>query len=1119
MILFATCCLSFAAGNVHIVKRSHPQRVQETRQHAGKQKLRAHKQRTVKTPSKAAIHKVQIVFKKQLRTSNGVYFLDDMESGVNGWTVDTPSDTLWHQTIADNVSPTHSWWCGIDSTGKYNTGSRVNQSLISPSIDLTGATLPINLVFNENFITERGKDLCTVGVSTDSGATWNELRTDTNSCSGNSGGWIITDFDLSYYANQTINIRFHFDTGDELSNDFPGWYIDNVVVFTGGTIAGVTYFDINRNGAQDPNEPPLDDGDWKITATGSLFSETTWPDDQGMYSFVLPAGTYTLTEELDPGWTQISPSSGNWQITIASQDSVMTANFGNWHPYVTLSGYVFNDANHNGIWDSSETLVPNQEVEIDGSEYFDLFTDSSGYFSSAVTDTGEYHAWEDFSGYQTLPPRGDEYDVLVHDLVTNYTDLNFGNYYPPPYGKTCAIGGWIFNDLNGNGVKDTGEPGVARIWVSLSDDTAAVTYTDSTGHYSFDSLYPGYYYIAVVTKPPNWIISSPGRTRGFNMIGGFVVDTANFAEVPAPRSASVSGQCFNDANKNGARDSGESGIGVWTIILTGVDFDRHFYKKEVTTDGSGNYFIDSLWAGSYMLSESLRTRWVQTLPPDFRYLSIRLDSATHLTSADFGNSYDSTFSAGYRTFIPDSIAHAMSYDGKKYGTAINKLLVTQATFTVTFMNNVRLKPRVAATGMQITFKYPIIDSLVVAPPAGQTFNDARTTVVLTFPGGLDSGQAALIGGVCANPKPTTTLKQNVSHAYWTFPGVSKTASYTPRSLNSMPLPYMMPNAVDMLMAAMVGHTVQVGLSRDKHSSHTVLMKHYTDVTKSLVDSRGNMHTGTPTCLGTYTGGASITRQASSLPPSMQNNMLFAEAVALKVNLLASVRGVTPLSFGDLIFDEGGGNPFNGKSIQFIAGVLDQYMSSYRDTIGLDHCQMPTGYEWFDPVSLYQTIRKIDSAFCGPMDYTSWKPGGSKPSLTLTAVKAVTDIPYIHIDSSFSAAGKNKPVAAVAAPEPDRFELLQNYPNPFNPTTTIEFYMKQPGVVTLKMYNTIGQEVATLIDQEAMEDGWQQIEFSTEGRSFASGVYFYRIEVEVSANNDEGTAAQHFSSVKKMLMIK
>jgi len=1208
IFLFVTCCLSFAAGDVRIVKWQHPQPVKQTLRQAGKWQVRGYGQQSTINSTKSAIHNARITFNEQLKNSSGIYFVDDMENGVNGWTVNTSSDTLWHQTTYDNVSPTHSWWCAVESTAKYNTGSRVNQSLISPAISLTGYTLPIHLLFNEEFGTEWGKDFCTVGVSTDGGVTWNELRSDTNSCSGNTGGWIITDFDLSEYANLTINIRFHFDTGDELSNDYSGWLIDNMIVFTGGRVGGVTYFDINQNGRQDTLEPPLDDGDWKITASGSLFTVSTWPDDQGRYSFTLPAGSYTLTEAIVPGWTPISPSSGSWQIALASPESVITANFGNWHPGAVLSGYVFNDANFNGIQDSSETLVPHQRINIYGPSYDDFrYTDGTGHYTFVVIDTGEYHIVENgiqFGTIQTFPPDGADYEIFVHDLSTNVSDLRFGVYYLPPYGRTCAIGGWIFNDLNRNGVRDGGEPGLGGIEVYLSGrpiisdssghysfdslypgsynlevnmpphwaiisppshkyhfdipggikiDTAnfgeapstknasisgwlfhdrnrnsvrdgdepglaglavyiggdvdSTTVSDSTGHYSFDSLYPGYYSVWA-NKPPNWVISSPGPSvYSFNLPDGKKIDTANFGEFSSARDASVSGQCFNDANKNGARDQGELGIGVWTITLTGIDHDRHFYQRQVITDSSGNYSIDSLWVGTYLLNQSLRSCWVQTLPPGFRPIIVTLDSANE-TSADFGDSYDSTFSIGFRSFISDSLALAKSYDGKKFGQPIKKLYVTQALFRTAFTNKVT--PVAAATGLQITFKYPFIDSLVVVPPAAQAYDETRTSAVLNFPNGLLSGQTVQIQGVCTGPKPGSSLTQGVKSAVWTFPDRSKNA--TRAYLKSTPFRYVKPNAVDMLMA-MAGYTVQIGVPLGRYSPHTVLMRKYTDITKSLVDSRGNMHMGSPTCLSTYTSGASIKKMVYYLPPSKQDNRLFAEAVALKVSILASELSITPYGFGDLIFDEGGDNPFNGKSISFIAGVLDQYMSSYRDTVGCYHCQISAGYEWFDSLSLYHTIRKIDSAFCGPIDYTAWIPG-SYPLLKLTAVRSVADIHYIHIDSSFCAVGKNPPVAAI--PEPDLFDLLQNYPNPFNPSTTISFTLPQAGSVTLKIYNALGQEVATLLNREQMDEGEQEVLFNAS--SLASGIYYYRLVIE-GIPDEDGVLGQSYTAVKKMVLLK
>jgi len=88
--------------------------------------------------------------------------------------------------------------------------------------------------------------------------------------------------------------------------------------------------------------------------------------------------------------------------------------------------------------------------------------------------------------------------------------------------------------------------------------------------------------------------------------------------------------------------------------------------------------------------------------------------------------------------------------------------------------------------------------------------------------------------------------------------------------------------------------------------------------------------------------------------------------------------------------------------------------------------------------------------------------------------------------------------------PLQFELAQNYPNPFNPSTTIKFSIPQSSNVTLKIFNTLGQELITLIDQN-MESGEHTINF--DASKLNSGVYFYRLD------------AGSFSEVKKMTLIK
>ncbi len=76
-------------------------------------------------------------------------------------------------------------------------------------------------------------------------------------------------------------------------------------------------------------------------------------------------------------------------------------------------------------------------------------------------------------------------------------------------------------------------------------------------------------------------------------------------------------------------------------------------------------------------------------------------------------------------------------------------------------------------------------------------------------------------------------------------------------------------------------------------------------------------------------------------------------------------------------------------------------------------------------------------------------------------------------------------------QPVRFSLSQNYPNPFNPSTTIRFDLAKTGPVTLKVYNVLGQLVATLIDNKTLSSGTYSVTWNAENLS--SGVYIYRIE--------------------------
>ncbi len=93
---------------------------------------------------------------------------------------------------------------------------------------------------------------------------------------------------------------------------------------------------------------------------------------------------------------------------------------------------------------------------------------------------------------------------------------------------------------------------------------------------------------------------------------------------------------------------------------------------------------------------------------------------------------------------------------------------------------------------------------------------------------------------------------------------------------------------------------------------------------------------------------------------------------------------------------------------------------------------------------------------------------------------------------------------VSSAPPTEYALEQNYPNPFNPQTTITYAVKDPGFVSLKVYNLVGQEVATLVSN-TMDAGRYTVNFTAD--NLPSGIYLYTL------------TAGEFSQTQKMLLLK
>jgi hypothetical protein len=96
--------------------------------------------------------------------------------------------------------------------------------------------------------------------------------------------------------------------------------------------------------------------------------------------------------------------------------------------------------------------------------------------------------------------------------------------------------------------------------------------------------------------------------------------------------------------------------------------------------------------------------------------------------------------------------------------------------------------------------------------------------------------------------------------------------------------------------------------------------------------------------------------------------------------------------------------------------------------------------------------------------------------------------------------------------PTEFILNQNYPNPFNPTTSIQYAISNTQFVSLKVYDILGNEIATLVSEEKPA-GSYEVNFDANGLS--SGVYFYQLR----AGDPESSSGQGFVETKKMVLQK
>jgi PKD repeat protein len=190
-------------------------------------------------------------------------------------------------------------------------------------------------------------------------------------------------------------------------------------------------------------------------------------------------------------------------------------------------------------------------------------------------------------------------------------------------------------------------------------------------------------------------------------------------------------------------------------------------------------------------------------------------------------------------------------------------------------------------------------------------------------------------------------------------------------------------------------------------------------------------------------------------------------------------------------------PAGYLSSNFSADVIEVEVSNavnFTDLSISDPNQPITSWEWD-----FNNDGTVDATDQNP-SFTYSNNGTYSVALTVSngidsETKICTD--YITVNS---ATGLDDLTGEI----PTDFQLYQNYPNPFNPSTSIKFSVVSESQVVLKVYNLLGKEVATLMN-EKKTPGFYELNFG--GEKPPSGIYVYRLE------------AGSFSSSKKMILLK
>ena len=397
-----------------------------------------------------------------------------------------------------------------------------------------------------------------------------------------------------------------------------------------GTINGTVWQDNDTDGTIDSGEPNLGGITVTLVDDQGTTIATTVTNPDGTYTFTnVPPGDYTV--KVDPttvpaGMGQTFDPDGTLDhstpISVTPGQTVDNINFG-YVPGASVGDFVWNDTNRDGVQDSGEAGISGVTVKLYNSNdelVGTTTTDANGAYSFTDLIPGDYYLVFDKPATYFASPADQQSDdtkdsdadplngkTATFSLTAGQDDTTRdAGFYQIP--NDSSVGDFVWQDNDGDGVQDNGEPGIGGVTVILLDNNGSEvgrTTTDGNGAYLFDNIPDGTYTVKVdqATLPANLAptydldgTANPDHEATFAL--GVNEDKTDVDFGYQPRGT-IGDTIWNDLDGNGVQDPGEDGISGVTVTITDSNGNP---VATVTTDSNGNYSVPNLPAGEYTIT-------------------------------------------------------------------------------------------------------------------------------------------------------------------------------------------------------------------------------------------------------------------------------------------------------------------------------------------------------------------------------------------------------------------------------------------------------------------------------------------------------------------------------------